>query len=350
MAGLGSVCSHVSALLFKVEAVVYHKLNQPVDCTSQLCASRSCKKHVNPAPIKAICFKRGNKHDLPSVTNSKLVASDHFSTRDPTAGVNSISKDKFKELQKLNSKAAVFTSIWEEDMDDNENMHEALSSDTDSDCENETNFLPEPLIALYDHNAKNLDKEDLEKLLTQLYSEYEDSYPQKAYDHLREETKNQASPENWILHRTGIITASVCHQVYKTKLEKPSKSLINSIMQYNSQCDNKYTKYGRNMEPVARQYYKKTMMEKHSNLVVCETGLNVKAICPFLGASPDGIVSCSCHTERLLEIKCPFKYRDSISGWEQDKDFPIDENMEMKPNHRYYYQAQLQMFVCSKTI
>jgi len=121
-------------------------------------------------------------------------------------------------------------------------------------------------------------------------------------------------------------------------------------MQYNSQCDNKYTKYGRNMEPVARQYYKNTMMEKHSNLVVCETGLNVKAICPFLGASPDGIVSCSCHTERLLEIKCPFKYRDSISGWEQDKDFPIDENMEMKPNHRYYYQAQLQMFVCSKTI
>ena len=52
------------------------------------------------------------------------MASDHFSTRDPTAGVNGISKDKFKELQKLNSKAAVFISIWGEDMDDNENMQE----------------------------------------------------------------------------------------------------------------------------------------------------------------------------------------------------------------------------------
>ena len=78
-------------------------------------------------------------------------------------------------------------------MDDNENMQEVLSSNTDSDCENEKNFLPESLIALYEHNAKNLDKEDLEKLSMQLYSEYEGSYPQKAYDHLREETKNQAS-------------------------------------------------------------------------------------------------------------------------------------------------------------
>jgi len=68
MAGLGSVFSHFSALLFKVEAVVYHKLNQPVACTSQLCAWRSCKKHVNPAPIKAIYFKSGNKHNLPFQT------------------------------------------------------------------------------------------------------------------------------------------------------------------------------------------------------------------------------------------------------------------------------------------
>jgi len=152
-----------------------------------------------------------------------------------------------------------------------------------------------------------------------------------------------------MLHRSVRITVSVCHQVSKTKLEKPSKSLINSILQYNSQCDNKYTKYGRKLEPVAREYYM-NIIERHSNLVACETGLHVRAICTFLGASPDGIVSCSYHAERLLEIKCPFKYKNSISGWEQDKDFPIDENIEMKPNHRYYYQVQLQMFVCSKTM
>ena len=92
------------------------------------------------------------------------------------------------------------------------------------------------------------------------------------------------------------------------------------------------------------------MMEKHSNLVVCETGLHVRAICPFLGASPDRIASCSCHAEKILETKCPFKYRNSICGWEQDRDFPVDENYEMKQNHRYFYQVQLQMLVCSKTM
>ena len=150
-----------------------------------------------------------------------------------------------------------------------------------------------------------------------------------------------------MFHRAGRVTASVCYQVSKTKPEKPSRSLINSIVQYNSQCDNKYTKHGRNMEPVAREYYKNIMVE-HSNLVVCETGLHVRAICPFLGASPDWIVSCSCHAESLLEIKCPFKYRNSISGWEQDKDLPIDENKKMKQNHIHYYQIQLQIFVCNK--
>ena len=104
------------------------------------------------------------------------------------------------------------------------------------------------------------------------------------------------------------------------------------------------------MEPVAREYYKNIMMEKHSNLVFCEKGLHVRAICPFLGASPDGIVSFSYHAEKLLEIKCPFKYRNIISGCEQNKDFPIDDNKEMKQNHRYYDQVQLQMLVCSKTM
>ena len=30
---------------------------------------------------------------------------------------------------------------------------------------------------------------------------------------------------------------------------------------------------------------------------------------PFLGASPDGIVSCQCHKPGFLEIKCPWTFR-----------------------------------------
>ena len=89
MAGLSS-----AALLFNV-AVVYHKLNQTVACTSQWCASRSCTKHVHPAAIKTITFMRGKKHDLASVAKSKPVAYDQSSTTDPTAGAHEVSKKNF---------------------------------------------------------------------------------------------------------------------------------------------------------------------------------------------------------------------------------------------------------------
>ena len=116
MAGLGSACSHVAALLFKLEAAVRYKLNQPTACTSQLCAWKASKKHVNPAPIKAINFKRGKKNALPSVTSNTPVSSDHFSVKDPTAGDSGISRDK---LHQIYSQAAVFTSIYKGDIDDN---------------------------------------------------------------------------------------------------------------------------------------------------------------------------------------------------------------------------------------
>ena len=76
------------------------------------------------------------------------------------------------------------------------------------------------------------------------------------------------------------------------------------------------------MEPVAREYYKNIMME-HSSLVVCETGLYVRAICPFLGASPDEIVSCNCHAERLLEIKYPLSTEIVSVVGNRTKTFPL---------------------------
>ena len=119
MAGLGSACKHVAALLSKLEAAVRYQLNQPMACTSQLCAWNASKKHENPAPIKAINFKRGKKDALPSVTSNTPVSSDHFSVKDPTTGSSGISRDKLRELHGIYSQAAVFTGIYKGDIDDN---------------------------------------------------------------------------------------------------------------------------------------------------------------------------------------------------------------------------------------
>ncbi|XP_065069708.1 uncharacterized protein LOC135694769 [Rhopilema esculentum] len=50
MAGLGSACSHIAALLFKLEAATHYKLNEEVSCTSQLCSWKASKDKSTQHP------------------------------------------------------------------------------------------------------------------------------------------------------------------------------------------------------------------------------------------------------------------------------------------------------------
>ena len=143
-----------------------------------------------------------------------------------------------------------------------------------------------------------------------------------------------------MLHRAGRITASNCFRFTRTSLERPSKSLLHQIMQFDTGMgsNNKYTQHGRKYEPVARAAYEEIFCRQHYNAKVVQTGFHVNANIPFLGASPDGLVSCSCHPDRVLEIKCPYKYQHGFSMWETDRDFPINAERQMKKNHQYFYQ------------
>lgn len=354
MAGLGSVCSHVAALLFKLESAAHYKLNSEVACTSKLCSWKATKKHVHPAPIKNINFRRAKKHSLPSITKSYATGG-NFSVMDPSEGPNKITIAQFQALYSKNKTAAVFTSISEKDMHDSAPRETGgdpcNDSDTDSDTEDGDNFLPEPLTSLFDPTAVNLTPDELASFSLKQFQYYEDSYPQKAYDNLCDITKTQSLSSSWMLHRAGRITASTCYEISKTKVDKPSKSLLDKIMQYEScsTSDNKYTRYGKKHESAARESYKKIISNTHADVKVLETGFHVRAIMPFLGASPDGLVSCSCHPHRVLEIKCPFKYQHGFKSWENDKDFPVTRENQMKKNHKYYFQIQLQMVICNAT-
>ena len=68
---------------------------------------------------------------------------------------------------------------------------------------------------------------------------------------------------------------------------------------------------------------------------------------PFLGASPDGIVNCSCHGKHLVEVKCP--YRCCTKGLQEaakDPSFFLKDNdgtLELDTSHAYYYQVQCQL-------
>ncbi len=352
MAGLGSACSHVAAVLFKLEAAVHFKLNSPTACTSELCSWKSSKKNVQPSPAALIDFARPKKHGLPKEKKPTEFA-DHYSFNDPTTCQHGISKESLKDLYSFNPDNAVFNSLDVSQLRNEETVYQSFvvmervvhyGSDTDSDTENDGNVIPEPLTSLFDPTAINMSKDVLFRHAKILYNGYLESYPKMAYEHLFEITKSQALSPAWMLHRAGRITASVCSQVFHMR---NSKSLIANIMQYNSNFSSKYTQHGKDMEPIARKQFILEQSEHHTEFKVSDSGLVVDADKPYLGASPDGIVCCSCHGKGVLEIKCPYNYKDGFFSWENDRDFPLQEKtLLMKKNHKYYYQVQLQIELC----
>ena len=90
---------------------------------------------------------------------------------------------------------------------------------------------------------------------------------------------------------------------------------------------------------------KNTQKLNHKNLTVKQCGFLVKYTHPYCGASSDNIVSCTCHNERVLEIKCPHNYKNELKHCRNDKRFPLNPDGSLKENHLYYFRIQMQMFI-----
>ena len=116
MAGMGSACSHVAALFFKLEAAAHFNLNEQTASTRQLCAWKTSRKFVTPAPLSAIDCSRPIKQSLPPAAKKK-VPNKYFSCYDPASGSNAIKREDFAALYHAYPKAAVFTSLPSDELD-----------------------------------------------------------------------------------------------------------------------------------------------------------------------------------------------------------------------------------------
>ena len=54
----------------------------------------------------------------------------------------------------------------------------------------------------------------------------------------------------------------------------------------------------------------KTVVPQHINWSRQKAGLMVDTDLPFIGASADAITNCECHGKRVVEVKCPYSFRD----------------------------------------
>ena len=213
--------------------------------------------------------------------------------------------------------------------------------------------LPPLLTSLEKRENLLLSKDELKQLCEKTFCALSVSLEQSAY--LEESTRLQSLTPLWHDHRKGRITASKFHAVWHTSLSPPSKSLLKSFVNNQGLSSSKTPslQWGIENESIAHEAYLDAVSDTHSDFHCHPTGLHINTDYPHLGASPDGIVDCDCCGEGLLEIKCPYKYRNEDPNMISDQSFYIKRDNEgeivgLCQKHDYYYQVQGQLAICSK--
>lgn len=169
-------------------------------------------------------------------------------------------------------------------------------------------------------------------------------------------TMGQNNNENWSIQRCGRITASISRRVLtKVRSLQKSQGKVSTLALVNAICmpPNPSTRYlpafqcGHQMKNEARFAYLKLAKASHKNVSVQACRLFVLTTKAYIGASPDGLVTCDCCGIGILEIKCPISVAH-LSPNESNVAYlkKSDSNeINLNRNHPYYSQVQHYMGV-----
>ncbi|XP_077354672.1 uncharacterized protein LOC144002880 isoform X2 [Festucalex cinctus] len=205
-------------------------------------------------------------------------------------------------------------------------------------------LLTVPLTELFDKDNLELSIEELQELGKGVVLDL----TQDMVQNMPKETVAQTGSKLWFRQQAGRITASKLKSVCQANPMKPSPSLVKSICYPDSHVfSTEATRWGLKHEEAARQQYMDAM-KHHRNLEVLNTGLHVNVQWPFLGATPDALIECSCCGVGVCEIKCPFSVRDLIvKEAVKTPNFCLvpdgNTSHHLSRQHQYYYQIQAQM-------
>ena len=351
MAGLGEVCSHVAAILFYLESAARSKLT----CTQTSCMWKE-PTFVDAIPYSLIselplskpkpvinCNKRRGAHHLSDIIPlddmSQIV--EELPVPEPQPSTSSLSDHQPSEsllcippsaeeqtffLKNIACERLVICSIIPPFSDNFKPIANTVQ-------------LPPSLLDLY----KPENEELLYTELLELCDEVQLSVTSQEAQNFEVNTREQAKSPVWFKQRAGRITASKMKAVCATDPSHPSQSLISQICYpHLNKFTTSATAWGCEHEAVARLAYIEMMKPMHTNFQFRNSGLVVSTQYPYIGASPDGVVECDCCGCGVLEIKCPYCIRESSPD-----EAPYLYNGKLSEKHRYYYQVQTQLLVCS---
>ena len=166
-------------------------------------------------------------------------------------------------------------------------------------------------------------------------------------------TRGQRENSIWFEQRKGAFTASNFGRIMKCS-ERGAKRLAEDIIGYTNKTQTKVPlpiRWGIKNEEKAIDLYLKQFSSTHSDVEFRKTGLYIHPNFGYLRASPDGLLSCSCHGERLVEVKCPYAYRDkNLSEMFADNaieymDITMEQPLKKGHTRGYFEQVTGQMAV-----
>ena len=195
------------------------------------------------------------------------------------------------------------------------------------------------------NNSTNASSENIADISLRLFENLKYSDDEVAY--INEATFGQSDNEHWFEMRKGLLTASNFERVCASK--QGNEQLVAELMGYVQRPSNSFIDmccdWGLKKEPKVRKLYQITESKKHRKFKLTEHGLRISREHPFIACSIDGLVSCSCHQEKLIEIKCPFSLRNK-----HPKEAAVtkgcayeDGVWKMGSNSPYYHQIQGQL-------
>ena len=89
--------------------------------------------------------------------------------------------------------------------------------------------------------------------------------------------------------------------------------------------------------------------ETHRDLKVEQCGMIVDKQHPWINATPDFLVSCSCCGNGCGEVKCPYNIENcDLESYVEKKNSCLEKvngKVQLKRNHQYFFQVQQQLFI-----
>ena len=214
------------------------------------------------------------------------------------------------------------------------------------------------IVSLHEPELEHLSGFNQKAHAAEIWDRY--SVPREQAELLEERPRSRHACQLWEEHRVGRISGSKAHHVL-TKLcgKYPSKSstiekLVSDLMRYHHYdlSRNSAVSWGLKNEDKARTACVAFMNNTHGheNISCHPCGFQIYLDKPYLGASADGIGSCDCHEDRVVEIKCTYKHRDQtvFQAARGDNGFFITTDGKLKRSHRYFSQVQLEMLANGK--